>query len=74
MESKAIVLLMLLLFCLIFTLSLLGCAENVVVQKPVNVARAQNVVARKPVTVASAEITKQDNRKRSSRRKRIRGT
>jgi membrane-bound lytic murein transglycosylase D len=44
---------------LIFTLPLFGCAENVVVQKPVNVARAQNVVARKPVTVASAEITKQ---------------
>ena len=33
------------LFCLIFTLPLFGCAENVVVQKP--------------VTVASAEITKQ---------------
>ena len=45
--------------CLIFTLSLLGCAENVVVQKPVNIARSQHVVDRKPVTVASAEKTKQ---------------
>ena len=47
------------LFCLIFTLSLFGCAENVVVQKHVNVARSQNVVDRKHATVASAEITKQ---------------
>jgi membrane-bound lytic murein transglycosylase D len=47
------------LFCIIFTLSLLGCAENVVVQKPVNIARSHNVVDRKPATVASAEITKQ---------------
>jgi membrane-bound lytic murein transglycosylase D len=44
------------LFCLIFTLSLLGCAENVVVQKPVNVSRAQDIDARKPVTVDSADI------------------
>jgi len=47
------------LFCLIFTLSLFGCAENVVVQKHVNVARSQNVVDRKHATVASAEIAKQ---------------
>ncbi len=44
------------LFCLIFTLCLFGCAENVVVQKPVNVSRAQDIVDRKPVTVASADI------------------
>ena len=43
------------LFCVIFTLSLLGCAENVVVRKPVNVVRSQNGVDRKPTTVASAE-------------------
>jgi membrane-bound lytic murein transglycosylase D len=43
------------LFCLIFILSLFGCAENVVVQKPVNVTRAQDKVARKPVSVSSAD-------------------
>ena len=47
------------LFCLIFTLSLFGCAENVVVQKHVNVARSQNVVDRKHATVVNAEIAKQ---------------
>jgi membrane-bound lytic murein transglycosylase D len=47
------------LFCLIFILSLFGCAENVVVQKPVHIARSQNVVDRKPVTITSAEKTKQ---------------
>ena len=50
-------------FSLIFTLPLFGCAENVVVRKPVTVARAQNAVVRKPVTVASAEITKQTIKK-----------
>ena len=43
-------------FSLLFTFLLFGCAENVIVQKPVNVASVQNVVARKPMTVASADI------------------
>ena len=47
------------MFCLIFTLLLLGCSENVVVRKPVNVARAQNSVAQTPSTVAGAETKKQ---------------
>ena len=50
-------------FCLIFTLLLLGCSENVVVRKPVTVPTAQNEVVRKPVTVANAEITKQKIKK-----------
>jgi hypothetical protein len=47
------------LFCIIFTLSLLGCAGNVVVPKPVNVAGSQNMVDRKPMNNAGAEIKKQ---------------
>jgi membrane-bound lytic murein transglycosylase D len=50
-------------FILLFTFLLFGCAENVAVQKPVNIARAQNVVVRKPVAVASAEIKKQKIKK-----------
>jgi hypothetical protein len=53
------------LFCLIFTLCILGCAENVVVKKPVNVSRAQNEVAGKPVSVASAD-TKQTIKKEAT--------
>ncbi len=47
------------MFCLIFTLLLLGCSENVVVRKPVNVARAQNSVVQTPSTVAGAATKKQ---------------
>lgn len=53
------------LFCIIFTLSLLGCAENVAVRKPVTIDRAQNVTVQKPVNVDSAEIQKQTIEKKA---------
>ncbi|HBI47693.1 MAG TPA: hypothetical protein DDX93_03100, partial [Smithella sp.] len=52
-------------FSLIFTLPLFGCAQNVAVRKPVTVASAQNVTVQKPSVIANSEITKQSIKKES---------
>jgi membrane-bound lytic murein transglycosylase D len=52
----------LIVFGLIFSLPLFGCAQNnknIVDRKPVVVANAQNEAVKKPMTVATAEISKQ---------------
>jgi membrane-bound lytic murein transglycosylase D len=50
-------------FSLIFTLPLFGCAQNVAVRKPVNVASAQSVTVQNPLVIANSEVTKQTIKK-----------
>ncbi|MDD8019131.1 MAG: LysM peptidoglycan-binding domain-containing protein [Bacteroidota bacterium] len=54
------------IFSLIFAVSLFGCAQktqNLVIQKPVTFARTQNVTVQKPVVIDRTEFTKQTVKK-----------